>query len=163
MSRSIGEAAAHHDVPAHVLRHWEDVGALRPGRTSSGHRVYGTEHDAQIELIKCGKVAGLSLEQITVMLHNRADERGPILRRRLSELDRNEQEIQAAKRLLAHVLSCKSRTACQYCTHPHVSFEFPEPNDHTEPWVGPVSVRNVHAGAQEGRVLRVQHELSKIG
>ena len=36
----IGDAAATLAVATHVLRHWEDVGLLRPRRLSSGHRAY---------------------------------------------------------------------------------------------------------------------------
>lgn len=124
MSRTIGEVSAHHGVPAHVLRHWEDAGALRAGRTSSGHRRYDAEHDAQIELIKCGKVAGLSLDQIAVMLHGPTNERAPLLRGRLADLDRIAVEVEAAKRLLKHVLTCESPTSCSECAHPNESFGF---------------------------------------
>lgn len=126
MGSAIGDTAVRHGVPAHVLRHWEDAGAVVPGRTGAGHRVYDAEHDAQIELIKCGKVAGLSLDQIAVMLHGPVEARVPMLRRRRGELDRAVLEIEAAKRLLDHVLSCESPTGCPECAHPRASFMFPD-------------------------------------
>ena len=126
MGRTIGEVAEQHGVPTHVLRHWEHAGALRPRRTESGHRRYDAEHDVQIELIQCGKVAGLSLDQITVMLHGLPTERAPLLRRRLVELERSAMEVEASKRLLGHVLSCEAPTSCPECAHPQGSFDFPD-------------------------------------
>lgn len=125
LERTIGEVAKRHGLPTHVLRHWEDAGALRPGRTASGHRRYDAEHDAQVELIKCGKTAGLSLEPIAVVLHGSPLDRTPLLRRRLSELEREALELEAAKRLLGHVLNCETQESCTKCAHPQISFEFP--------------------------------------
>lgn len=123
--RTIGEVSADHRVPGHVLRHWEDVGALRPDRAASGHRRYRAEHDSQIELIKCGKVAGLSLVEIAAVLHGALAERGSVLSGRLAALDRAALEIDAAKRMLQHVQGCRSPGTCTKCSQPHESFRFP--------------------------------------
>lgn len=125
MAETIGEVAARYGLPTHVLRHWEEAGALQPARTSSGHRRYSAEHDAQIELIQCGKVAGLSLEHIAIMLHGPSGQRRPILLQQIAELKRTAMEVQAAQRLLHHVLHCRAPGSCPECTHPHVSFDFP--------------------------------------
>jgi len=122
---TIGEASARHQVPEHVLRHWEDVGALRPERTGAGHRRYCAEHHSQIELIQCGKAAGLSLEEISVMLHGPVDRREPLLARRLAALERQMAEVEASKRMLRHVAECDAVGECSECGRPHESFGFP--------------------------------------
>lgn len=123
--QTIGEASARHGVPDHVLRHWEVVGALRPARTTAGHRRYGAEQDAQIELIKCGKIAGLSLAEIATVLHGEREARGPVLVGRLERLDQELQEIEASKRLLQHVLECPALDGCPECSRPHEAFRYP--------------------------------------
>lgn len=122
---TIGEASARHRVPEHVLRHWEDVGALRPERTGSGHRRYREEHQSQIELIQCGKAAGLSLDEIATMLHGPIDEREPVLMGRLNDLQRKALDIEASIRMLSHVATCDAVGECPECAHPHASFRFP--------------------------------------
>lgn len=123
--RTIGETAATHGVDPHVLRHWEDAGALRPHRTLSGHRRFGPEHDAQIVLIQCGKSAGLSLGEITTMLHGAAEEREPLLRRKVQDLEQVAARTEASIRLLRHALTCDAPGACPACTHPKVAFGYP--------------------------------------
>ncbi|MBP1325917.1 DNA-binding transcriptional MerR regulator [Leucobacter exalbidus] len=122
---TIGQTAARHRVPEHVLRHWEDVGALRPQRTSSGHRRYLAEYDCQIELIQCGKAAGLSLGEIAVMLHGPVDLRAPLLSRRLVVLEREALEIEASVRMLRHVSVCDAIGSCSKCAMPHETFRYP--------------------------------------
>lgn len=123
--QTIGQTSARHHVPDHVLRHWEDVGVLQPERTTAGHRRYGAEQGVQIELIKCGKVAGLSLAEIAAVLHGAAEDRDPVLTGRLQQLDKELLEIEASRRLLVHVLGCQAGGACQKCSQPHEAFEFP--------------------------------------
>ena len=121
---TIGEASARHGVPEHVLRHWEDVGALRPDRTGSGHRRYHEAHHSQIELIQCGKAAGLSLDEIAMMLHGPVDEREPVLMGRLRELQKKALDIEASIRMLSHVAACDAVVECTKCSHPRASFRF---------------------------------------
>ncbi|MGX9348415.1 MerR family transcriptional regulator [Microbacterium sp. KNMS] len=122
---TIGEASARHGVPEHVLRHWEDVGALRPERTGAGHRRYHEEHHSQIELVQCGKAAGLSLDEIATMLFGPAEARAPLLSHRLAALERQAREIEASVRMLHHVSVCDSVGGCSECARPHESFGYP--------------------------------------
>ena len=52
----IGEAAAAVGVPTHVLRHWEDVGAVTPTRLGNGHRVYDDDTLTQARLVPEEKI-----------------------------------------------------------------------------------------------------------
>lgn len=123
--RTIGDTATQHGVEPHVLRHWEDVGALRPHRTLSGHRRFGPEHDAQITLIQCGKGAGLTLDEITTMLHGAAEDRMPLLQRKIQDLERLAAQTETSIRLLRHALTCDAPGACTICTHSKEAFAYP--------------------------------------
>lgn len=61
----IGEVAARTELSLRSLRHWEEVGLLRPsGRTEGGFRLY-TEADVEkILVIRRMKPLGFSLEQM---------------------------------------------------------------------------------------------------
>ena len=61
---AIGPAAAALRIEPHVLRHWEDVGVLVPGRTVTGHRRYDDELLTRARLIRLCQRAGLSLTDI---------------------------------------------------------------------------------------------------
>ena len=56
----IGDAAATLAVATHILRHWEDVGLLRPRRLSSGHRTYDDQTIGQARMIQICQRAGRS-------------------------------------------------------------------------------------------------------
>jgi MerR family transcriptional regulator, copper efflux regulator len=63
----IGEVAERTELSLRSLRHWDEVGLLRPsGRTEGGFRLY-TEDDVQkILAIRRMKPLGFSLEEMTV-------------------------------------------------------------------------------------------------
>src|SRR3954453_20319015 len=65
---TIGEAAAHFDLPAHVLRHWEAEGLLSPVRVTGARRRYTREDMFRVALIITVKQAGLSLSAIREIL-----------------------------------------------------------------------------------------------
>lgn len=60
----IADAAARAGVAPHVLRHWEDVGVLRPARSPAGHRVYDETLVALARLVLVCQRAGFSLSEI---------------------------------------------------------------------------------------------------
>ncbi len=63
----IGDAAAMLGLDSHVLRHWEEMGLLRPPRSSSGHRVYDDELVTRARLIRVCQRAGMSLAEIRAL------------------------------------------------------------------------------------------------
>ncbi len=90
----IGEVAARTDLSLRSLRHWEDVGLLRPsGRTEGGFRLY-TEADVErILVIRRMKPLGFTLEQMSVAMRDiealrdaGADDRHDEARERLGAL-----------------------------------------------------------------------------
>lgn len=67
----IGEVAARTELSLRSLRHWEDVGLLKPsGRTEGGFRLY-TEADVdKILVIRRMKPLGFSLDQMTSVMRD---------------------------------------------------------------------------------------------
>jgi DNA-binding transcriptional MerR regulator len=67
----IGEVAARTDLSLRSLRHWDDVGLLRPsGRTDGGFRLY-TEADVEKNLlIRRMKPLGFTLDQMSAAMRD---------------------------------------------------------------------------------------------
>ena len=67
----IGEVAARTELSLRSLRHWEEVGLLRPsGRTDGGFRLY-TEADVEkILVIRRMKPLGFTLDQMSVAMRD---------------------------------------------------------------------------------------------
>jgi DNA-binding transcriptional MerR regulator len=67
----IGEVAARTELSLRSLRHWEEVGLLRPsGRSEGGFRLY-TEGDVErILVIRRMKPLGFSLEQMGAVMRD---------------------------------------------------------------------------------------------
>jgi MerR family transcriptional regulator, copper efflux regulator len=67
----IGEVAARTGLSLRSLRHWEEVGLLRPsGRTEGGFRLY-TEVDVEkIVVIRRMKPLGFTLEQMSAAMRD---------------------------------------------------------------------------------------------
>ncbi|MBW9109470.1 MerR family transcriptional regulator [Microbacterium ureisolvens] len=113
-SLSIGDAAARFSLPASVLRHWEDVGLLDPQRDSGGRRRYGDDDLVRIGVIVRSKNAGMSLEQIGVLVDEQAPERHRVLEEHLADLDRRMADMERSRRMTEHALRCRSHdiTTC---------------------------------------------------
>jgi DNA-binding transcriptional MerR regulator len=67
----IGEVAARTELSLRSLRHWDEVGLVRPsGRTDGGFRLY-TEADVEkIFLIRRMKPLGFTLEQMSAAMRD---------------------------------------------------------------------------------------------
>lgn len=61
---TIGETSVLCAVSVRMLRHWESVGLLRPGRDSNGYRLYSEDDIARIRRIRLYRDLGLTTEQI---------------------------------------------------------------------------------------------------
>jgi MerR family transcriptional regulator, copper efflux regulator len=102
----IGDAAARFGLPTHVLRHWEDVGLLAPARDSGGRRRYTADDVVRVAVIVRSKAAGMTLDQIRVLLDEDAPERHEILQTHLDDLDRRMRELESARAMTAHAYEC---------------------------------------------------------
>ena len=105
---SIGEAAARFGLDTHVLRYWEDEGLLHPDRDAAGRRRFSGDESVRIAVILRNKAAGLSLEQIRVLLDEGAPDRHRVLAEHIVELDRRAADIAQARAMTEHALRCRS-------------------------------------------------------
>ncbi|WP_159798753.1 MerR family transcriptional regulator [Puerhibacterium puerhi] len=105
---SVGEVAERFGLGAHVLRYWEDEGLLRPARDPSGRRRYGRDDVVRVAVVVRSKDAGMSLEQIRVMLDGEARNRHEILEAHVAELERRMAEMQRSREMTLHALRCRS-------------------------------------------------------
>jgi MerR family transcriptional regulator, copper efflux regulator len=111
---SIGDTAARFDLPTHALRHWEDVGLIHPQRDGANRRLYGPDDVVRIAVILRNKAAGMSLEQIGVLLDQEAQDRHAVLSEHVAELDRRMVELQRSRDMTEHALRCRAHdvTTC---------------------------------------------------
>ena len=107
-SLSIGDAAKRFGLDTHVLRHWEDVGLLTPARDGADRRRYVPDDLVRIAVIVRSKAAGMSLEQIAVMLDAEAPERHRVLEEHIADLDRRMEEMRRSREMTVHALSCRA-------------------------------------------------------
>lgn len=111
---SIGDTAARFDLPTHALRHWEDVGLIHPERDGANRRLYGPDDVVRIAVILRNKAAGMSLEQIGVLLDQEARDRHAVLSAHVAELDRRMVELRRSRDMTEHALRCRAHdvTTC---------------------------------------------------
>ena len=112
----IGDAAAALEVATHVLRHWEDVGLLRPRRLSSGHRAYDDQTIGQARMIQICQRAGLSLAEIKDLGIGDRGDRIALIESKRAQIAEQVSTLRLADKFLAHIA---------HCEHPVIS-ECPE-------------------------------------
>lgn len=111
---SISDLAGRFDLPTHVLRHWEDLGLLQPRRDASGYRRYGHEDLVRVAVIQRNKLAGMTLEQIGVLLDADARDRHEVLEAHLRDLEERSIALERSREMTEHALRCRAHdiTAC---------------------------------------------------
>jgi MerR family transcriptional regulator, copper efflux regulator len=107
-SWSVGEVASRFDLPTNVLRHWETVGLLDPERDSAGRRRYARADVVRVATIVRSKAAGMSLEQIAVLLDAEARGRHEVLLAHIADLDRRMEEMRISREMTQHAYDCKA-------------------------------------------------------
>lgn len=105
---NIGDVARAMGLPANVLRHWETVGLLLPERDAADRRKYSEDHIVRIAVIQRSKAAGMSLEQVRVMLDHGAAERHQVLQRHLDDIDRRMEDMRRSREMAEHAMNCRS-------------------------------------------------------
>ncbi|WP_227983702.1 MerR family transcriptional regulator [Nocardia spumae] len=103
----IGDAAVAIGVEAHVLRHWESVGLLRPPRSGSGHRAYDEQTLDRARLIRTLQRTGLSLRRIRELGLSEHGARLALLADERARLRRRIELFEATDRFLAHIAECR--------------------------------------------------------
>jgi DNA-binding transcriptional MerR regulator len=111
---SIGAFAARFGLATHVLRHWEAMGLLHPGRDAGGRRRYGADDLTRVATILILKKAGLDLNTIRSLSTtlDRAT-RHEILRPAAEELRSRIAAAQASLTLIEGGLNCEYEDVTQ--------------------------------------------------
>lgn len=112
---SIGDVATRFGLATHVLRHWEDIGLLAPERDGADRRLYRDDDLVRVAVILRSKAAGMTLDQIAVLLDEQAPSRHRVLEDHIADLDRRMVEMQRSREMTEHALRCRSHdiTECQ--------------------------------------------------
>ena len=105
---SIGEIADRFGLETHVLRHWEDMRLLAPVRDPAGRRRYGRDDVVRVATVIRSKAAGMSLEQIQVLLDGEAAGRHQVLEAHIADLDRRMEEMVRSRAMTEHALRCRA-------------------------------------------------------
>jgi len=105
---SIGEVAGRFGLETHVLRHWEDVRLLTPARDGAGRRRYGRDDVVRVATVIRSKAAGMSLDQIQVLLDAQAEDRHRVLEAHIADLDRRMEEMRRSREMTEHALRCRA-------------------------------------------------------
>jgi len=123
-TRTIGEVAAHFDLPTHVLRHWESEGLLSPSRAPGDRRRYTRDDMFRVASIIRGKQAGLPLPEIRKILKAPTPpERQQVLLHHQAGLRERMAQLQAALDLLEGAISCEHQ---DLATCPHFQSQLEE-------------------------------------
>jgi DNA-binding transcriptional MerR regulator len=108
VSWSIGEVAARFGLATHVLRHWEDVGLLRPDRDAAGRRRFGADDVTRVAVVIRSKAAGMSLDQIDALLDGEVADRHEVLVAHVQDLDRRMADMARSREMTLHALRCRA-------------------------------------------------------
>ncbi|MGX1026477.1 DNA-binding transcriptional MerR regulator [Streptomyces ambofaciens] len=104
----IGALAARFGLATHVLRHWETMGLLHPGRDAGGRRRYGADDLTRVATILVLKEAGLGLNTIrSLSAATDRTARHGILRPVAEELRSRIAAAQASLELIEGGLNCR--------------------------------------------------------
>jgi MerR family transcriptional regulator, copper efflux regulator len=113
---AIGDVASRFGLETHVLRHWESMGLLTPSRDPAGRRRYGRDDMVRVAVIIRSKAAGMSLEQVAVLLDAEAPDRHRVLDAHVADLDRRMEEMRRSREMTVHALECRAH---DIATCPH--------------------------------------------
>ncbi|WP_174564924.1 MerR family transcriptional regulator [Actinomadura chibensis] len=107
--RTIGQAAAELGVAAHVLRHWEDAGALAVPRDASGYRSYDDHALEQARTVLKLRRVGLSLPEITAAMSPRKATAQAVVQAKIEALEAEVVHRRRAISFLRHTVECRHR------------------------------------------------------
>ncbi|MFW6773286.1 MerR family transcriptional regulator [Nocardioides sp. CPCC 205120] len=100
--------ASRFDLGTHVLRFWEDEGLLIPERDGAGRRRYGEADVVRVAAIVRNKAAGMSLEQIRILLDSEAEGRQAVLQAHLDDIAARMRSMELWRAMTEHALRCRA-------------------------------------------------------
>ncbi|MDP9843006.1 MerR family transcriptional regulator [Streptosporangium lutulentum] len=109
MVKTVGQAAAELGIEAHVLRHWEQVGALTVRRDGNGYRVYDDKTLEQARTVRKLRRVGLSLPEVIAAISPRKAAAQAVVRAKIAVLESEIAHRQQAMTFLQHTVECRHR------------------------------------------------------
>ena len=106
---SIGEVERLSGTPITTLRYYERRGLIDPPERVSGQRRYRPDVLARLMLIRFCRVAGLSLDEIAVVIAERTTARAQtkaLAARRIEAIDAQLAELELARAMMSAALEC---------------------------------------------------------
>jgi DNA-binding transcriptional MerR regulator len=110
MSYRVGEFAALTGVTIRALQHYDRLGLLKPSRTGSGHRVYGSGDERRVRHILALRAIGMSLQQIAELLDAPSARLTEALQAQRARLEQSRTGIEDAIRALQQVEAASDST-----------------------------------------------------
>jgi DNA-binding transcriptional MerR regulator len=84
------------------------MGLLSPARDGAGRRRYGSDDAFRVATIIRSKAAGMSLDQIRVLLDSEARGRHEVLQAHVADLDRRMEEMRLSRAMTMHAYECEA-------------------------------------------------------
>lgn len=107
--KTIGEVAAELGVEAHVLRHWENVGALTVRRAGNGYRIYDDSALEQAHTVLKLRRVGLSLPEVAAAMAPTKSAAQAVVKAKIAALENEVVHRQQAITFLQHTVECRHR------------------------------------------------------
>lgn len=109
----IGGAARELNLATHVLRHWEDVGVMKPPRDPAGHRAYSPQDIVKLRIVRACQRLGISLSDIRIVLRGDRPARKAVVEQQLAWIEEQRRQLAAAEEFLSHVVDCSAADVTQ--------------------------------------------------
>ena len=109
MVKTVGEASAELGIEAHVLRHWEHVGALTVRRDGNGYRIYDDNALEQARTVLKLRRVGLSLPEVIAAISPQKSTAQAVVRAKIATLESEIVRRQQAMTFLRHTVECRHR------------------------------------------------------
>ena len=106
---NIGQAAAASGVSAKMIRHYEQIGLIRPAeRTFANYRIYSENDVHTLRFVRRARVLGFSMKQIQTLLglwqgHHASRDVKRLAVEHIQELEEKIREMEAMKRTLENL------------------------------------------------------------
>ncbi|MGH8880589.1 MAG: MerR family transcriptional regulator [Stackebrandtia sp.] len=107
--QTIGEVAAELGIEAHVLRHWEQVGALNVDRDGNGYRSYDDSTVDQARTVLKLRRVGLSLPEVVAAMEPKKSRAQTVVKAKIATLEEEIARRQQAITFLRHTAECRHR------------------------------------------------------
>lgn len=107
--KTIVDVAVELGVEAHVLRHWEGVGALTVDRDGNGYRIYDDRAIDQARTVLKLRRVGLSLPEVIAAMVPKKSTAHAIVTAKIAALEKEILRRQEAITFLQHTADCRHR------------------------------------------------------